>query len=117
MKIHFTQDAQVVMDGYFDDEHYVLLDFDDSNVQLGDQDDTSSLIISFRFIVAPAKKDTSAYSLKVSSNLGDVFMKEAGKKYLKSELIVDTNDDNADLNIKNDSGLLDNDVPIEQSEV
>lgn len=113
MKITFDDNAKKILNKNLDASKSILLDLDDG-VGMFSKQGFCSLNTSFRFLLVDNKIDFSNdYKIKISSNLGDVFVKESSDYFFEKDIRIKVKPNSNTLQMSNDAELIDGSVGIE----
>lgn len=109
MKINITPEAQAKLAEY--KNKTFILDLDDGLGRFSGQGDCA-LITKFRIIAVDKDEDLSDYSIKLESDIGDIYYKQSAEEFLKPGISLQLNPKTQLLVFKNDFETIDNSVNI-----
>lgn len=111
MFLKVSDEAQVKLTPYINDEAVIILDIDDG-VGKYSKMGVCSLDTSFRLVILEQMQDKSDFQLTLDSDIGAVYIKDYSKRYLDEVMTLEVDPRLQVFKLKSPSGILDGNVPI-----
>lgn len=111
MYLHITENAQVKLEPFIEQNVIIILDLDDG-VGKYSKMGVCSIDTSFRLLLLDQFQDREDYRIRLDATTGEIYIKDYSEMYLDEEMVLDV-DPRFDLfSLRGPSGTLDGNVPI-----
>lgn len=111
MFLNISDEAQVKLTPYLEENAVIVLDLDDG-VGKYSKMGVCSLDTSFRLLLLDQLQDKTDFGLTIDSGIGAIYIKDYSKRYLDEEMTLEIDPRLQVFKLKSPSGVLDGNVPI-----